>query len=597
MMITLQNALPPGPAYLLVDLLPYVVAVSATSSVFLTAFSQYTGTDVAVGWYVAASILIHPLVRLLLFIYRGVVLRRTMKEKGAIPIPAVDLSSSSIVKTLLKNSDSGYIGEPIWAWAAQYGNTYELNFFGGEKRVVTLEPDHIKAVLATQFKEFEKSPITLTQWSDLLGTGVFNANGDMWKFHRNMTRPFFNKDRISDFDNFERHTISSIALIKARLQEGHPVDFQDVVSRFTLDSATEYLFGKDVESLSAGLPYPPSSNIPNPIHFENHPSNVFVRAFLEGQELIAKRTRYGQTWRLMEFWKNKVTPQRQIVDEFVTPMMKDAFKRKAAGQLEKDSAAGDLLSSLVVGTDDEKAIQDELINILVAGRDTTASLLTFGIYALSRNSEILSKLREEIASVVGRRAPTYDDIRNMKYLRAFLNETLRLYPPVPFDARSASVDTTLPHKGGKPFYVAKNTNVMYSVFLIHRRTDLWGPTALEFDPDRFLDERLQKYLTHNPFIFMPFNAGPRICLGQQFAYNEASYYLVRLLQNFSSFSLASEVQPPESLPPKVWSTEATPGSTRDMDTIKMGLHLTLYAKGGLWVRMTEDKGEDVFIEQ
>lgn len=137
MMITLRNALPPGPAYLLVDLLPYVVAVSATSSVFLTAFSQYTGTDVAVGWYVAASILIHPLVRLLLFIYRGVVLRRTMKEKGAIPIPAVDLSSSSIVKTLLKNSDSGYIGEPIWAWAAQYGNTYELNFFGGEKRVRT----------------------------------------------------------------------------------------------------------------------------------------------------------------------------------------------------------------------------------------------------------------------------------------------------------------------------------------------------------------------------------------------------------------------------------------------------------------------------
>lgn len=96
----------------------------------------------------------------------------------------------------------------------------------------------------------------------------------------------------------------------------------------------------------------------------------------------------------MEFWKNKVTPQRQIVDEFVTPMMKDAFKRKAAGQLEKDSAAGDLLSSLVVGTDgmlldvsiptktyrfrvDEKAIQDELINILVAGRDTVSVSVVF----------------------------------------------------------------------------------------------------------------------------------------------------------------------------------------------------------------------------
>ncbi|KAF9016963.1 cytochrome P450, partial [Hymenopellis radicata] len=273
-MITLRNALPPGPAYLLVDVLPYLLALSTASSVCLIAFSQYTGTYVAVGWYVAASILVHPIARLLFSIYRGGVLRRDMKAKGAIPIPAVSVSSRAIIKTMLENNASGYIGEPLWAWAAQYGNTYELDILG-EKRVVTIEPDHVKAVLATQFKEFEKSPLTLTQWSDLLGTGVFNANGDMWKFHRNMTRPFFSKDRISDFDNFERHTTSSIALIKARLQEGHPVDFQDVVSRFTLDSATEYLFGKDVESLSAGLPYPPLSNIPNPIHFENHPSNLF----------------------------------------------------------------------------------------------------------------------------------------------------------------------------------------------------------------------------------------------------------------------------------------------------------------------------------
>ncbi|KAK0462790.1 cytochrome P450 [Armillaria novae-zelandiae] len=103
---------------------------------------------------------------------------------------------------------------------------------------------------------------------------------------------------------------------------------------------------------------------------------------------------------------------------------------------------------------------------------------------------------------------------------------------------------------------------------MHRRTDLWGPDgrvnnyitlysltdpylmiALEFDPDRFLDGRLHKNLTTNPFIFVPFNAGPRICLGQQFAYNEASCYLIRLLQTFSSFSLAVDVNLlKESLP-------------------------------------------------
>ncbi|KAJ3713074.1 hypothetical protein C8R42DRAFT_298842 [Lentinula raphanica] len=98
-----------------------------------------------------------------------------------------------------------------------------------------------------------------------------------------MTRPFFNRNRISDFDNFERHAEDTIAGIKARLAEGYPVDFQDVVARFTLDSATEFLFGKDVESLGANLPYPDGSALANDLSILNHPSNVFVRAFMQGQ--------------------------------------------------------------------------------------------------------------------------------------------------------------------------------------------------------------------------------------------------------------------------------------------------------------------------
>ncbi|KAG6329055.1 hypothetical protein ID866_10035, partial [Astraeus odoratus] len=87
---------------------------------------------------------------------------------------------------------------------------------------------------------------------------------------------------------------------------------------------------------------------------------------------------------------------------------------------------------------------------------------------------------------------------------------------------------------------------------MQRRKDLWGPDAEIFDPDRFLDERT-KYLTKNPYIFVPFNAGPRICLGQQFAYNQISYFLVRFFQTFSSVSLAEEFQ---TLPPAEWSEDA-----------------------------------------
>lgn len=184
-----------------------------------------------------------------------------------------------------------------------------------------------------------------------------------------MTRPFFSKDRISDFENFERHITTVIALTKERVAEGHPVDvqvcpnfvsslgthlisryFQDLICRFTLDSTSEYLFGQDVESLSAGLPYPPSSNIPNSPQYENHPSNVFVRAFMRAQELAGKRARYGKYWALGEFWSNKVAPLRKIVDEYVEPMVRDALAKKASGKLEKDEEEN-LLATLVRETE------------------------------------------------------------------------------------------------------------------------------------------------------------------------------------------------------------------------------------------------------
>ena len=147
---------------------------------------------------------------------------------------------------------------------------------------------------------------------------------------------------------------------------------------------------------------------------------------------------------------------------------------------------------------------------------------------------------------------------------------------------------------------------------MQRRTDLWGPdgkstqksilpeaqkgSAGVFDPNRFLDERLHKYLTPNPFIFCPFNAGPRICLGQQvrarafsfgsvsdskcqFAYNEASFFLVRMLQQFSDFSLDADAQPEETLPPSEWTAMGI------SEKVRPGTTLTLYVKGGLWGRM------------
>lgn len=156
----------------------------------------------------------------------------------------------------------------------------------------------------------------------------------------------------------------------------------------------------------------------------------------------------------------------------------------------------------------------------------------------------------------------------------------------PFNSRTTIEPVLLPPPAGSrtPIYVPAGTRCGYSVFLMHRRKDLWGPDALEFDPDRFLDARLGKYLSSNPFIFTPFNAGPRICLGQQFAYNEMSFFLVRLLQSFSSFSLEQRALGPVETP-EAWKGEMD-------EKVAFQMALTMSVKDGLWMNMKEASPSD-----
>ncbi|KAK7000276.1 cytochrome P450 [Favolaschia claudopus] len=442
-------------------------------------------------------------------------------------------------------------------------------------KIMTAEPENIKAILATSFPDFEKGPEFQRLVEPLLGTGVFAADG---QFHRQMTRPFFHRERISDFDNFDSHATNAISQFKARLREGFAADFQDMVARFTMDTASSFLFGKDVRSLDAGLPYP--HNFSPPFSSEStfscnttrttHASTAFANAFQSAQTITALRTRLNR--RLKEKDVNGVE-DRQVLE------------------------AETLLDHLVNYTDDPIILRDEILNITAAGRDTTAALLTFTVYMLAEHPQVLSKLREEILREIGQTArPTYNNFRDMKYLRVVHEETLRLYPPVPFNVRTA-LKPTLFHsniKGSPPLFVPAGTRCGFSTILMHRRTDLWGPDALQFDPERFVDERLHKYLTPNPFIFLPFNGGPRICLGQQFAYHEASFFLVRLLQTFSAISLDPNAQPPDARPPANWKTDKKMVKTgwTPHEKIRPRSHLTMFVYGGLWVRMEEAADKD-----
>jgi len=247
----------------------------------------------------------------------------------------------------------------------------------------------LKMVLSTHFEAYEKGEVLRDAGQSLFGTGVFNSDGPYFKlthrpipidlyrvphrgyvevripatqpfqfpsctalgrFHRSLTRPFFNKDRISDFDIFDRHADQVISKLKARFKEGIAVDVQDVLSRFTLDTATDFLFGQDVKTLSADLPYPSTYRGPN--RRREHPSDRFALAIDRAMEYTLPRVIYGEFWRLMEFWKDTVATQRGITHELIDPIIHGALERRnVAKELDEVQGEGTLLDHLVQQTD------------------------------------------------------------------------------------------------------------------------------------------------------------------------------------------------------------------------------------------------------
>ncbi|KAF7969358.1 hypothetical protein HWV62_27476 [Athelia sp. TMB] len=516
--------------------------------------------------------------------------RRRAAALGARLVPKLsgNIGNLNRLQELGDSMETEMCGEAHLGWIRECGNTLNLNILW-EDCMFTTEPDHVKsltkdwkAILATEFPNYVKGEQFQDGFRALLGTGVFNSDDDMWKFHRSMTRPFFTRDRISEFDNFDRHAELMISAMKARMRAGHAIDFQDAIGRFTLDSASEFLFGNDVASLADPLPFPHSHAA---IEAAPSSADVFVRAFADAQVISAYRSQRGWAWPLGELTKDHMKAPMAIVNAFLDPILERAVLRHAAAPGEKAGEVAEeetLLDHLVKVTTDRKVLKDEILNILIAGRDTTASTLTFACYLLSQHPDAMERLRAEVLEHVGPSArPTYAMVTDMKYLRAFINETLRLFPAVESVGEGIWPSSD---PAEKPFYIPAKTSVFYSAMLTHRRTDLWGPDALEFDPDRFLDYRVRKYITPKPYIFVPFNAGPRICLGQQFAYNEMSFVLIRLLQNFASVTLNTAAQPPKTVPPAAWAERA---GRISIERVWPQSHLTMYANGGLWVNMEE----------
>jgi cytochrome P450 len=161
------------------------------------------------------------------------------------------------------------------------------------------------------------------------------------------------------------------------------------------------------------------------------------------------------------------------------------------------------------------------------------------LWELARQPATLSKLRAEIEKILGdAETPTYEQLKDMKFLKAILNESQRLYPIVPSNSREAIVDTFLPHSSDplRPLLVLKGTYVAYHVYALHRRTDIYGEDADVFRPERWLEPGFRP-----GWAFMAFSGGPRVCIGQNFAITEAMYVVVRLVRGLEIETRDEEV--------------------------------------------------------
>ncbi|KAE8149953.1 cytochrome P450 [Aspergillus avenaceus] len=383
--------------------------------------------------------------------------------------------------------------------------------------IVTREPQNVKTILSLKFKDYGLGNRIQT-FGPLLGHGIFTTDGEHWAHSRAMIRPNFVKDQVAHLDIFEELMSDLLALIPT---DGSAVDLQELFFGYTIDSATEFLFGHSVQSLKKRI-----SGVQTD-------EKDFATAFNYAQEAIAWHTRVGP---LRVFFRDpKAQESIKVCHDLVEQFVEKALKYRANYDEEKAGADGDkkqkylFLQGLAEQTGDRRRIRDELMNVLLAGRDTTASLLSNMFFMLAKNPRIWSKLREEVASLEGR-APTYEQLRNLTYLKYCMNESLRLHPVVPSNARFALTDTVLPVGGGpdgkSPVFVPKDTIVSYSVYSMHRREDFYGPDAEEYRPERWADLR-------PGWEYLPFNGGPRICVGQQYALTEAAYVTVRLAQQFS----------------------------------------------------------------
>ncbi|KAJ3194544.1 hypothetical protein HK101_002496 [Irineochytrium annulatum] len=393
--------------------------------------------------------------------------------------------------------------------ADKYGPNWVFTIpnFKGHSHFSTVDPAVVEHILKTNFENYVKGEALSDRLKPLLGRNFRSVVGTV--------------------------VATDVTRLVAKLLEaadtGTSIDLHQYFHNFTLDSFGRIGFGDDFGCLDTPADPPP-----------------FARAFDSALEILVMRF-INLFWRTTEtLWPGKpsLKDHIKVIDEFAMERIRlRREKIEKGGQRE----GRDLLDLFMeVRREDgeplsDQQLRDVILNMILAGRDTTAQALSWTFLELTRNPWIVAGIREEVQRVLGaKRIPTFDEIPKLKYCNAVFMETMRLHPSVPGNVKISVKEDILP--GG--IHIPAKTSVFWFPYAMGRRTAIWGPDAATFNPLRWIepDGSLRRV---SPFSWIAFNAGPRVCLGQQMATVESVMAIVGLCNELDFETVVKGMDDPD----------------------------------------------------
>ncbi|TYJ12617.1 hypothetical protein E1A91_A11G364000v1 [Gossypium mustelinum] len=436
------------------------------------------------------------------------------KDDSGIPIASAQLED---VSELL----GGALFLPLFKWMNEYGPIYRLAA-GPRNFVVVSNPAIAKHVLRNYGKYAKGLVSEVSEF--LFGSGFAIAEGSLWTVRRRAVVPSLHKKYLSVM--VDRVFCKCAGRLVEKLQpfalDGTAVNMEEKFSQLTLDVIGLSVFNYNFDSLTTDSP-------------------VIDAVYTALKEAELRSTDILPYWKISALCKivprqikaeKAVTVIRKAVEELIVKCKE--IVEKEGERINEEEYVNDadpsILRFLLASREEVSSLQlrDDLLSMLVAGHETTGSVLTWTLYLLSKDPSALLKAQQEVDRVLEGRNPTYEDIKDLKFLTRCITESLRLYPHPPVLIRRAQVDDVLPGD----YKVKAGQDIMISVYNIHHSSQVWE-RAEEFVPERFDLESSVPNESNTDYRFIPFSGGPRKCVGDQFALLEAIVALAIFLQRLN----------------------------------------------------------------